>query len=90
MRSTVDRAPTGLAYALCALSHYRHRHVYKEAGTRKGFMRNHRIKDLSRSGEQRWACRQAIRDARALGFRGSAVRQVLNKLKTKETACNIS
>ncbi len=71
--SSIVRATPGLNDALCALSFFRRRHIWKEAGTRKGFMRNFRIKDLSASGENKRNARAYIARARAAGWRGSIV-----------------
>lgn len=62
---------SGLEYALCALSFYRGRHIWKERGSRRGALVQNRVKDLSASGNNRRACRTFIRKARAVGFRGS-------------------
>lgn len=70
-------APTGLQFALCALAAFRHRHVWKPRGSRKGSLVRNRVKDLSRSGENRDACKVWIADARRAGFQGSIIAQVM-------------
>lgn len=73
-----DDKLSALQCALCALSYYRRRHVWKEKGSRRGaLVRGHRIKDLSRSAEAVSECRYWLRRARAAGFRGSIRRQVM-------------
>lgn len=69
---------TGLEYALCALSFFRGRHVWKERGSRRGLLVQNRIKDLSRSGKMKRASRAFVRRARVAGFRGSIILQVMS------------
>lgn len=74
--ATLVPALTGLECALCALASFRHRHLWRERGSRKGVLVRNRIKDLSRSGVNRQACKMWIADARRAGFRGSIIAQV--------------
>lgn len=79
------RELTGLQAALCAMSYYRRRHVWKEKGSRRGCMARHRrIKDLSKSGYNRRRCKEFIREARAAGFRGSINQQVMDPAHQEE------
>lgn len=68
----------GLELALCALSMFRHRHVYKDKGSRRGALVKNRIKDLSASGTFKQRCREYIEAARAEGWRGSIRKAVCN------------
>lgn len=63
----------GLNNALLALSFYRNRHRWKERGSRRGLLRNVRIKDWSHYGDSVWWSRRYIRLARQAGWRGSLV-----------------
>lgn len=66
----------GLTHALCALSCFRRRHKWKERGSRRGLLRNVRVKDWSHYGEAVWHAKRHIRLARAAGWRGSLVAAV--------------
>jgi hypothetical protein len=75
----------GLQAALCAMSYYQRRHVWKEKGTRRSCMAKHRrIKDLSKSGYNRMRCKDFIRQAREAGFRGSIYQQVMDPANHEE------
>ena len=78
MKKPFTPYPAALNCALCALAFFRRRHQWKEAGTRRGLLRFHRIKDHSASNAARRAALRYIREARAAGWRGSIVAAVVS------------
>ena len=71
-----QQQPAGFTEAQCALSFFRLRHRWKEKGSRRGLLRNVRIKDWSHYGEYTRMARSYIRKARLAGWRGSVVAAV--------------
>lgn len=67
---------TGLQYALCALSFFRHRHDRRPRFKRPKRSWNIR-QTTSQASEYRSIARDFIGQARAAGFRGSVIQQVM-------------